>query len=241
MMDKQGHEALDGVPCGPETLSNRGPSPCSLYGLHLHAIKSLGFILSFLKHHHILFHHQLSSNTGFRQDPKDNYIEKRFREDSSGAALPTASKLGRTGVQDQEPGSEPKFGLAQPSNFLPAPAMWAMAPVASNVGNAFWMLPVTAGATTSTLVPGHQEHQLWQYKAPSIQRIGGFEFPSCCRFIQVQLGSMVLQQPQPPVQQLGLGVSDTSNMGTLASVPTLVTWEHWPPLMHIAIVLVGLI
>nr|QPP19124.1 teosinte branched 1 cycloidea and PCF transcription factor 6 [Fraxinus mandshurica] len=164
------------------------------------------------------FHHQLSSNIGFGQDPGENYMKKRIREDSSGATSPTASKLGRTGVQDQEPGSEPKPGSTQPSSFLPAPAMWAMAPAATTVGNAFWMLPMTGGATTTTVVPGQQEHQVWQYKASPMQRIGGFEFPIGGRLSPVQLGPMVLQQPQPPVQQLGLGVSDTSNMGILASI-----------------------
>ncbi|KAL2503461.1 Transcription factor TCP23 [Abeliophyllum distichum] len=164
------------------------------------------------------FHHQLSSNTGYGQDPEESYMKKRFREDSSGATSPPASKLGRTGLQDQEPGSEQKPGSAQTSNFLPAPAMWAMAPATANVGSAFWMLPVTGGSTTTTVGPGQQEHQLWQYKASPMQRIGGFEFPSGGRFSPVQLGSMVLQQPPPAVQQLGLGVSDTSNMGILASI-----------------------
>nr|UOW66189.1 TCP family transcription factor [Osmanthus fragrans] len=163
------------------------------------------------------FHHQLSSNTGFGQDPEENYMKKRSREDSSGTTSPTASKMGRSGVQDQEPGSKQKPSLTHPSNFLPAPAMWAMAPAATNVGNTFWMLPVTGGATTTTVGPGQQEHQLWQYKASPVQRVGGFEFPSGGRFSPVQLGSMVLQQPPSPVQQLGLGVSDTSNMGIMAS------------------------
>ncbi|KAI3464364.1 hypothetical protein Pfo_021027 [Paulownia fortunei] len=156
------------------------------------------------------FHHQLNSNTHFGgQDPDDNYMKKRFREDTTGATSP---KPGRTGVQDQEPGSDPKPGAAQPSNFIPAPAMWAVTPAAANVGNAFWMLPVTGSAATATV--GQQE---WQYKASSMQRIGGFEFPGAGRFSPVQLGSMVLQQPQPPVQQLGLGVTET-NMGMLASI-----------------------
>ncbi|CAA2986231.1 transcription factor TCP23-like [Olea europaea var. sylvestris] len=167
------------------------------------------------------FHHQLSSNIGFGQDPEENYMKKRFREDSSGATSPTASRMGRSGVRDQEPGSEQKPqkpNSTHPTNFLPAPAMWAVAPAATNAGNAFWMLPVTGGATTTTVGPGQQEHQLWQYKASPMQRIGGFELPSGGRFSPVQLGSMVLQQPPPPVQQLGLGVSDTSNMGIMGSI-----------------------
>ncbi|KAL0314157.1 UNVERIFIED_CONTAM: Transcription factor TCP23 [Sesamum angustifolium] len=157
------------------------------------------------------FHHQITSNTHFGQDPDENYMKKRFREDTSGATSP---KSGRTStVQDQETGSDPKSGSSQPSNFIPAPAMWAVAPAAANVGNAFWMLPVTGSAATATA--GQPE---WQYKAPSMQRIGGFEFPGAGRFSPVQLGSMVLQQPQPPsAQQLGLGVTET-NMGMLASM-----------------------
>ncbi|KAG8378441.1 hypothetical protein BUALT_Bualt08G0137600 [Buddleja alternifolia] len=92
--------------------------------------------------------------------------------------------------------------------------MWAVAPAAANVGNAFWMLPVTGGAATGTV--GQQE---WQYKASAMQRIGGFDFSGTGRFSPVQLGSMVLQQQQqqPPVQHLGLGVPET-NMGMLASI-----------------------
>lgn len=156
------------------------------------------------------FHHQLTSNSHFGHDPDDNYLKKRFREDTSGATSP---KQGRTTVQDQEPGSDhPKPGSAQPSSFIPAPAMWAVAPAAANVGNAFWMLPVTGSAAATAA--GQQE---WQYKTSSTQRIGGFEFPGAGRFSPVQLGSMVLQQPQPQVQQLGLGVTET-NMGMLASM-----------------------
>ncbi|XP_022858170.1 transcription factor TCP23-like [Olea europaea var. sylvestris] len=161
------------------------------------------------------FHHQLTSNTGFGQDPDENYMKKRFREDTGEATSPSAAKL-----QDQEPNSEPKSGSSQPSNFIPAPAMWAVAPAATNVGNTFWMLPVTGSAATASTGGGQQEHhELRQYNAPSMQRIGGFEFPGVGRgrFSPVQLGSMVLQQQQPAVQQLGLRISET-NMGTLASI-----------------------
>ncbi|KAL3641439.1 hypothetical protein CASFOL_016407 [Castilleja foliolosa] len=152
------------------------------------------------------FHHQLSSNPHFGVDPDDNYSKKRFREDTTGATSP---KQGRTGVQDQEPGSDPKPGSSHPSSFIPAQAMWAVAPAAANVGNAFWMLPMTGSSATAATV-GQQE---WQYKAASsMQRIGGFEFPGNGRFNPVQLGSMV-----QPVQQLGLGVPET-NMGMLASM-----------------------
>ncbi|KZV33092.1 TCP transcription factor 12 [Dorcoceras hygrometricum] len=157
------------------------------------------------------FHPQLtSSSTNFGQDPDENYLKKRFREDSSGASSP---KPGRSGVQDQEPGSDPKPGLTHSSSYISGPAMWAVAPAPANMGNTFWMLPVTGGGASTTPV-GQQE---WQYKASHVQRIGGFEFPGAGRFNPVQIGSMVLQQAQPPVQQLGLGLTET-NMGMLASL-----------------------
>ncbi|KAI3460674.1 hypothetical protein Pfo_017337 [Paulownia fortunei] len=155
------------------------------------------------------FHHQLTSNTNFGQDPDENYMKKRFREDTTGATSP---KPGRSSAQDQEPGSDSKPGLSQASNFIPAPAMWAVAPAAANMGSAFWMLPVTGGAATATV--GQQE---WQYRTSPMQRIGGFEFSGAGRFSPLHLGSMVLQQPQPSVQQLGLGVAET-NFGMLASI-----------------------
>lgn len=168
------------------------------------------------------FHHQLT-NSGFGQDPDDNFMKKRFREDGSGAASPSSSaKTPRTEVQDQEPGTEIKPGSAQSSSgFIPAQAMWAVAPAAANVGNAFWMLPVTGGsaaAATTTTGLNQQEHQMWPYKAPGMQRIAGYDFAGGGRFTPVQLGSMVLQQQSQPVQQLGLGITETTNMGMLASI-----------------------
>ncbi|KAJ8541757.1 hypothetical protein K7X08_002573 [Anisodus acutangulus] len=126
------------------------------------------------------FHH-----TGFGQDPHDNYMKKRFREDTSGATSPLADK------PDEPASSDSKPGL---SSFIPAQAMWAVAPA--------WMLPVTGGTGSTVAQPGS-----------AMQRIGGFEFPGGGRFSPVQLGSMVLQQSQP-VQQLGLG----TNMGMLSSM-----------------------
>lgn len=82
--------------------------------------------------------------------------------------------------------------------------MWAVAPAAANVGNAFWMLPVTGGSATTNI--GQSE---WPYKASAVQRVGGFEFPGTGRYSPVPLGSMVA-----PVQQIGL----ETNMGMLASI-----------------------
>ncbi|XP_019199658.1 PREDICTED: transcription factor TCP23-like [Ipomoea nil] len=172
------------------------------------------------------FHHQLSS-AGYGHDPDENYMKKRLREDTSGATSPSAAKPDRTGVQGHEPGADSIPGSSQPSSFIPAPAMWAVAPAAGNVGNTFWMLPVSGGGGATTATVGvaaaaaaaaqQEQHQFLHYKGSAgMQRIGGFEFPGGGRFSPVQLGSMVLQQPQP-VQQLGLGVSET-NMGMLASI-----------------------
>ncbi|KAG6435279.1 hypothetical protein SASPL_100149 [Salvia splendens] len=151
------------------------------------------------------FHHQLTSASHFGQDPDENYLKKRFREDASGAGSP---KSARTGVHEQEPGQENKPGSSQPAGYIPAPAMWAVAPAAGNVGNAFWMLPVTGSAAATTA--GQQE---WQYKTTTAQRMGGFEFSGTGRFNPVQLGSIM----QQPVHQVGLGVTET-NMGMLASM-----------------------
>ncbi|XP_031110786.1 transcription factor TCP23-like [Ipomoea triloba] len=121
-----------------------------------------------------------------------------------------AAMLGFHRHGDNEAGSDPKPG---PSTFIPAPAMWAVAaPAAGNAGNSFWMLPLSGGGTSGTPTSGcvaqPEQHHLWQYKAPG----GGFEFPGGggARFSPVQLS------PVQPVQQLGLGVSET-NLGMLPS------------------------
>lgn len=150
------------------------------------------------------FHHQLAAaanNYGQDHDDNNNYMKKRFREDS------TSPKPG-------EPGSSSKPGSTPTSNFIPAPAMWAMAPAAAaNMGNTFWMLPVTGGGATATAA-----QQEWQYRQSSMQRVGGFEFSGGGRFSPVQFGSMVVQPPAPaPVQTLGLGVAET-NIGLLSSM-----------------------
>ncbi|KAL8467287.1 hypothetical protein ACS0TY_036125 [Phlomoides rotata] len=149
------------------------------------------------------FHHQLTSSNHLGPDPDENYMRKRFKDD----------KPGRTGGADQEPAPENKPGSSQSSSFIPAPpAMWAMAPAAANMGNTFWMLPVTGGAATATAA-----QQEWQYRASSMQRVGGFDFSGAGRFNPVQLGSMVLQPPPQPVHSLGLGVGET-NIGLLSTM-----------------------
>ncbi|EPS61892.1 hypothetical protein M569_12901, partial [Genlisea aurea] len=125
-------------------------------------------------------HHQFTTPHNFAHDASDenNYIKKRFREDAAigGAASPKPS------AGDPGTGLDPRQGSSQPPpSFVPAHAMWAVAPAAAaNIGNAFWMLPVAGGGTATA------PHQDWAYKAPG----GGG-----------RLSPMVLQQQQ----KLGLG------------------------------------
>ncbi|KAG9146873.1 hypothetical protein Leryth_005198 [Lithospermum erythrorhizon] len=151
------------------------------------------------------FHHQLS-NSSYMQDQNETFLKKRFREDTSDTNSEQVAKAPRTATESSEQGSEHKPGSSQTS-FIPATAMWAVAPGATNVGNTFWMLPVGSGGGSGSSL---QDPQSWQYKASTtMPRIGGFEFPGGSRFSPVQLGS---------IQQLGLGVSETTNMGMLASL-----------------------
>ncbi|XP_059292186.1 transcription factor TCP23-like [Lycium ferocissimum] len=99
-----------------------------------------------------------------------------------------SSATSPTADKPDEPGSSDS---AKPgsSSFIPVQPMWALGPA--------WMLPVSGGTGSNVAQPGS-----------SMQRIGGFEFSSGSRFSPVQL---------QPVQQLGLGVTET-NMGMLSSM-----------------------
>ncbi|XP_047952065.1 transcription factor TCP23-like [Salvia hispanica] len=138
------------------------------------------------------FHHHHLTAATFGHEPDENtYSKKRFREDNPGSPKP-----GENESSPNKPGS---------TTFVPAPAMWAMAPAAAaaNMGNAFWMLPVN-GATAA--------QQEWQYRQSSMQRVGGFQFPGPGRYSPVQFGSMVVQpSPPSPVQAL------ETNIGLLSS------------------------
>ncbi|KAL1534151.1 transcription factor TCP23-like [Salvia divinorum] len=124
------------------------------------------------------FHHQLAA---FGHKPDENsYLKKRFRDENpTETASPKPVELGSN---PNKPGS---------TSFIPAPAMWA---AAANMGNTFWMLPVSGATETAA-------QQEWQYRQPSMQRVGGFEFSGPGRFSQVQFGSMVVQ---PPETNIGL-------------------------------------
>ncbi|KAL6316731.1 hypothetical protein AAG906_020415 [Vitis piasezkii] len=115
---------------------------------------------------------------------------------TGGATSSSLTKPAAPGPQDHEQGSSP---AATHGSARPAPAMWAVAPATSNGGSAFWMLPVTTSVSTSTAGVGASEPQIWPFATG-----GGHP---------IQLGPMVLQQPQGS-QQLGLGLSDI-NMGML--------------------------
>ncbi|CAA3013279.1 transcription factor TCP23-like [Olea europaea var. sylvestris] len=149
------------------------------------------------------FHHQLTSNGG------------GFGQYLDAATSHSEDKPRRTIMKDHEPGSQTKPGSSQSSSFIQAPAVWAVAPATANVGNAFWMLPVTGGTAMAPVGAGQQEHPFWQYKPSPNQRIDGFEFSGGGN--RFNPGSMVVQNPSPSVQQLGL-VSDSTNMGLLASI-----------------------
>ncbi|GLT85829.1 hypothetical protein SLE2022_040040 [Rubroshorea leprosula] len=187
-------------------------------------------------------------------DSSDNYMRKRFREDlfkeenqqqgeSSGAGGGDGSPikafkagLGHLQKPQHEPGSS---GLLRPSNILPSPAMWAVAPApTSGAGNTFWMLPVTAGASgaggSSMATPasgaGPSETQMWPFgtatptsgntiQAP-LHFMSRFNLPGNIDFQggrgnPLQLGSMLMQQQ--PSQHLGLGMPE-SNLGMMAAL-----------------------
>ncbi|KAL1564811.1 transcription factor TCP23-like [Salvia divinorum] len=141
------------------------------------------------------FHHHLAP-AAFGHEPDENsYTKKRFREDN-----PTGIGSPKPAETDSNPN---KPGSTTASTFVPAPAMWAMAPAAAaNMGNTFWMLPVNGGGATGA-------QQEWQYRQSSVQRVGGFQFPGPGRYSPVQFGSMVVQPS--PVQPL------ETNIGLLSS------------------------
>ncbi|KAK8579859.1 hypothetical protein V6N13_143023 [Hibiscus sabdariffa] len=151
------------------------------------------------------FHHQLYPQV---LNPNDSFNTKSFRDDlfketsqhndETGISITVTDtnspKPERTGMPDQEPGS---FHMA---NVMAAPAIWAVAPATTNVGNAFWMLPVGGG----TPVP---EAQMWTF--PAHYSGGG------SRANTVHLGSRILQQEQTggEVQQVGVDVGLLGSSG----------------------------
>ncbi|KAJ7946587.1 putative Transcription factor [Quillaja saponaria] len=102
----------------------------------------------------------------------DNYMRKRFREDlfkddnqsqnERGAGSGGSPKAFKSNLQlqkQQETGGS--SSLLRPSNILPGPAMWAVAPApASGAGNTFWMLPVSAGSC-------HRYFWVWSIRSSS--------------------------------------------------------------------------
>ena len=125
---------------------------------------------------------------------------------TAGATSSSLTKPAAAGGQDHEQGSPPPAALG---STRPSPAMWAVAPATSNGGSAFWMLPVTTSVSTSTAGVGASEPQIWPFAAAG----GQYRVNFSGGVSPIQLGPMVLQQPQGS-QQLGLGISDI-NMGML--------------------------
>ncbi|OAY23738.1 transcription factor TCP22 [Manihot esculenta] len=173
------------------------------------------------------FHHQLYPQTLV---PDENYMRvKTYREDlfkepaaaatqqestepvntTSNNKPPVAAAAARAGLQDH---FHQELGSIRPSNILATPAMWAVAPAATNGSNAFWMLPVGGGTTTTAPMP---ETQMWTFPAGGVTPMQRVNFSGGGRMSQVQLGSMMVQQAVGG-QQLGLGVAE-SNMGILGS------------------------
>lgn len=157
---------------------------------------STAAMLGFHHHHHQLYPQIL--NDGSIRSSEDNFAAaKSFREDlfkesaETGGVNVNSPKPGRTGPGMQE--------NQENRNVMPAPAMWAVAPAATNGGNGFWMLPVGGGAPTSTAMP---ETQMWTFPGHYSGGTG--------RVNPVQFSSMLLQQ-QMGGQQLGLGMTADSN------------------------------
>ncbi|KAF2297377.1 hypothetical protein GH714_022504 [Hevea brasiliensis] len=173
------------------------------------------------------FHHQLYPQTLVSDE---NYMRiKTYREDlfkettaasttqqeSTEPVNPTSNNkppiaAARTGVQDH---FHQELGSIRPSNILATPAMWAVAPAATNGSNAFWMLPVGGTTTTTAAMP---EPQMWTFPAAGVTPMQRVNFSGGGRVSPVQLGSMMVQQ------QLGLGVAE-SNMGYWVVVLMLIT------------------
>ncbi|KAE8698817.1 Transcription factor TCP8 [Hibiscus syriacus] len=182
----------------------------------------------------------------------ENYMRKRFREDlfkddnqqqgetGSGGGDDSPNKAFKTGLsqlpkpQQQDVGSS---GLLRPSNFVPATAMWAVAPApSSGAGSTFWMLPMTTagagGPSMASVTSGTEQGQpqMWPFGTASgntmqapLHFLPRFNLPGNPEFqggraCPLQLGSMLMQQQQPPPpHHLGLGMSDT-NLGMLAAL-----------------------
>ncbi|OAY58630.1 transcription factor TCP23 [Manihot esculenta] len=168
------------------------------------------------------FHHQPYPYHTLVSD--ENYIRKTHRDDlfkettttrqeSTETANPPSSNkppvaaAARTGIEDHQ-----EQGSTRSSNILATPAMWAVAPAATNGGNAFWMLPV-GGATTTTTAAAIPEPQVWTFPAAGVTSMQRVSFRGGGRMSPVQLGSMMVHQAVGG-QQLGLGVGE-SNIGIL--------------------------
>ncbi|XP_027158769.1 transcription factor TCP8-like [Coffea eugenioides] len=213
------------------------------------------------------------SGGGGGQDATESYLRKRYREDlfkeegSSGRQGDGADETspsppnkqfkvggggGGGGMQipkTQDVGG-PSSSMLRHANMIPATAMWAVAPAPNSggaTGNAFWMLPVTAGGSSQTILAAtsggavqqqpseqqHHHHQMWPFPSSSGNTLqaplhfmprfnipaGNLETFQGGRASPLQLGSMLMQQQQQqhPSQHLGLGMSE-SNLGMLAAL-----------------------
>ncbi|XP_022867725.1 transcription factor TCP8-like [Olea europaea var. sylvestris] len=124
---------------------------------------------------------------GGGQEPNENYLHKRYREDlfkeegtnnsqGEGSDSPSHKQFKGNNLQILQKSHEsPANGQSSPSlirhtNMMPATAMWAVAPAPSSGttagGGAFWMLPFTSGnngqALTAAATPVTSP-QMWQF------------------------------------------------------------------------------
>nr|XP_043626706.1 transcription factor TCP8-like [Erigeron canadensis] len=179
---------------------------------------------------------------------RKRYREDLFKEESnqtqqeenvtigSSSHSPT-NKHFKGGMEQQETGGSSSGNnmLRHHGNMMPTTAhMWAVAPAPTNAtGNTLWMLPVSTTVASpgsgATSAPESQHHQqMWPFptgsgntlQAPLHFLQSNPTFQQNSRGNSLQLGSMLMQQQQqqPPSQHLGLGMSDSNNLGMLAAL-----------------------
>ncbi|KAL7205798.1 hypothetical protein ACSBR2_018672 [Camellia fascicularis] len=189
-----------------------------------------------------------SAENYLRKRYREDLFKEESQQQSQGEVSESTSpsnkqfKGGNMQLPKQQQEAGPSSSMLRHTNMMPATAMWAVAPAPSSAaGSTFWMLPVTAGgaggsaqslaAATGT---SPSEPQMWPFAtAPTtsgntlqapLHFMPRFNIPGASLEFQggraspLQLGSMLMQQQQPPPSQhLGLGMAET-NLGMLAAL-----------------------
>ncbi|KAI3774450.1 hypothetical protein L1987_49006 [Smallanthus sonchifolius] len=162
------------------------------------------------------------------KDENQNQGETTVGSSSSPSNKQFKSAMEMPKQQEAGPSSSNNM-LRHHANMMPATAhtMWAVAPApaaATGAGNTLWMLPVSTTVGTSSSHHESQPHHQQMWPFPAAQAVGGGntlqtplhflprinlpEFQQNSRTNPLQLGSMLMQQQQPPSQHLGLGMSE---------------------------------